>query len=147
MAATGLQTTKGLYFTFTLLGLVCLASSLMTKDELERIKEIVHGIQENIDKNEAMKESTMADYEKLENQSLNIIVKVVERLKKMEIELLVDIPSPDGFLETFKGYLEKAKTFLKRRSEVQAAEHEEVYRRNRELEGFIEFHEGKQAEL
>ena len=34
MAAAGFRTTKGLYFTFTLLCLVCLASSLKDKDQL-----------------------------------------------------------------------------------------------------------------
>ena len=49
MAATGLQTTKGLYFTFTLLCLVCLTQqSLMTKDEL------VHKLLLSIENNEIL---------------------------------------------------------------------------------------------
>eukprot|EP00064_Thunnus_orientalis_P017592 superscaffoldBa00003785_g17676 len=97
MAAAGVRTTKGLYFTLTLLCLVCLASSLTDKDQL-------------------------AHYES-EGRMMNIMEQTVALMKKSLTNVPDDFPPMEGLLESVNGFMEKTKTYLEReRAEFDARE-------------------------
>ncbi|CAK6967921.1 uncharacterized protein LOC127379198 isoform X11 [Scomber scombrus] len=143
MAAAGVQTTKGLYFTFTLLCLVCLASSLMPKDELEKLILQMKQIQQQQD-------SVKADYESMGTYLRHIdgYLKIMEQLEVWvkKSDLPDNFPSMDGILQNIKD-LEKLKTYLGRENEELGAKIEKTDEKFRKTMKLIKFLEENQAEL
>lgn len=95
----------------------------------------------------AKQELIMASIEGELNESVNEAVQAVESLKTIVKGFSDDFPSPDGLLEEFKDFMEKATTFLDREMRKSGAQLEQLYKEIRKTKAYIKFHEGNQAEL
>ncbi|CAK6967922.1 uncharacterized protein LOC127379198 isoform X11 [Scomber scombrus] len=144
MAAAGFQTTKGLYFTFTLLCLVCLASSVKSDDELEKLILQMKQIQQE-------QVSVKANYESIGThlRHFDDYLKIMEQLEAWvkKSDLPDDFPSMDGLLQNAKDFMEKLKTYLGRENEELGAKIDKSDEKFRNTMKLIKFLEEKQAEL
>ncbi|KAK9524591.1 hypothetical protein VZT92_016971 [Zoarces viviparus] len=108
MAAAALSSSRGvaggLYILFTLLCLVCLASSRIDDDKLKVIKENNQKIQQNLD-NVKVKRAALSEFV---SEQMSFFEKVSDQ-------------SPDDFLP-LKETLEKFKTFIDYQNELLDAE-------------------------
>ncbi|CAK6967917.1 uncharacterized protein LOC127379198 isoform X4 [Scomber scombrus] len=112
MAAAGVHTTKGLYFTFTLLGLVCLASSVKPDDELEKLKLEMKQVQQK--QQDCMK----VDYESVDTY----------------LELFDDIPQAAKMLQKSKDFMKNFEWIIE---ELDTEKGDEIKRNLTKLAEFL----------
>ncbi|KAF3697622.1 hypothetical protein EXN66_Car013302 [Channa argus] len=122
---TGARTTKGLFFIFTLLLLVCIASSLTDQDKLEDYKSRISFLYDFLDK----------------------------KFKEMDLKLILlehasaDFPPLLELIEITKRFTKNVYIYMKRKEENFAEEIENGEKKLEEMRNFIKFHEANQAEL
>ncbi|XP_071333937.1 uncharacterized protein [Trachinotus anak] len=142
-AVAGVTTTKGLFLIFSLLGLVCFASSLMDKDELEELKEEFEEIQNELDKLKTEHKFKVAITSEL-FKSMEQNVTLMETEMK---ELVPDFPPLQTYLEDMRHFMEQTKAYTYRKYEEFDAKMEAAEKELRKMKNLVKFLEEKQAEL
>lgn len=138
----GFRTTKGLFFIFTLLCLVCLASSQLDKMKLEYFKENHQKLQQDLDTLKAER----VTFAQLMSDSMNLMDPLIALVKKTS-EALPDFQPMEGFVVNIKGILEKTKNYVDRQNEKLDARIESSEQKLGTLKKVIEFLEEQLAEL
>lgn len=138
----GFRTTKGLFFIFTLLCLVCLASSQVDKMKLEYFKENHQKLQQDLD---TLKAERVA-IAQLMSDSMNLMDPLIALVKKTS-EASPDFPPMEGFVVNIKGILEKTKNYVDRQNEELDARIESSEQKLGTLKKVIKILEEQLAEL
>ncbi|KAG8006251.1 hypothetical protein GBF38_005478 [Nibea albiflora] len=134
---------KGPFFIFTLLCLVCFVSSLIEKDQLEKLKE---GYQ----KTQALLDNVKADYKSGMDTTLEGIDSFMSFFEPLA-EVMKD--AAPGFsplkeqLENTKSFMEKTKAYTDDKFVEIGAEIEKLERKHEKMRKLIKFLEEQQAEL
>ncbi|KAM7366113.1 hypothetical protein PAMP_015581 [Pampus punctatissimus] len=139
--------TKCLYFTFTLLCLLYLASALTDKDQLEKYKDDMLKLQEKTDRLKAWYESELDTYLRLINDQMNILKQMTALLKKVSTDSDDDFLPFEGLYENLMGFMENTKAYVENKKEDFSAQIEELEKKIRKQKKLIEFLEENQAEL
>ncbi|KAF1380484.1 hypothetical protein PFLUV_G00164210 [Perca fluviatilis] len=114
MAAAALSRSRaaagGLYFLLTLLGLVCITSSLIDNKKMENMMESLKKAQQNLEKLKAEKDTPS----ELMSEYMNFMEPMTALFKRFSKDLPDDFPPVDGFMENIKGFMENIKTYVDR---------------------------------
>lgn len=143
----GVRATKGLFFIFTLLSLVCLASSWIEKGDLKTLKENLEKSQQKLDSLKANYNSDMAFSSDIMNDYMRLMDKMIAREKKNSAALPNDFPSVEGLLQTAKGFMENTKAYVDWYNEKNVIEIENLEQRIAKYKKNLEYLEDKEADL
>ncbi|XP_051284470.1 uncharacterized protein LOC127379198 isoform X9 [Dicentrarchus labrax] len=142
----GVTATRGLLFIFSLLYLVCLASSFIDKDQLERQKENVQKAEQQILKSLKYK-SEMASSLELINEYMGYLDPMIALVKKTTGTSPDDFPPVDGLLQSVKAVMEKTKSYMEDNNVKLGAELKNMEKDLEKNKKYINFLEELQAEL
>ncbi|KAA8582505.1 hypothetical protein FQN60_006176 [Etheostoma spectabile] len=135
--------TGGLYFLFTLLCLVCLASSLIDNKKLEDMKEKLKTAQQKLDKLKVEKDTPS----ELISHYMTIFEPIMALMKTTSEELPDGFPSLDGFMENTKDFIWKLKTFVDKENVAMDARIAKLQKDLEKAKNIVKALEGYQAEL
>ncbi|TDG99844.1 hypothetical protein EPR50_G00198410 [Perca flavescens] len=133
----------GLYFLLTLLGLVCLTSSLVDNKKLENMMESLKEARQNLEKLKAEKDTPP----ELISEYMSFMEPMMEFSKRLSKYLPDDFPPMDGLMENIKGFMEKTKTYVDRENVKMDAKIAKLEKNLENVEKIIKALKGYQAEL
>ncbi|XP_051284479.1 uncharacterized protein LOC127379198 isoform X15 [Dicentrarchus labrax] len=108
----GVTATRGLLFIFSLLCLVCLASSFIDKDTLEKQKEDLQKAEQQLESLKEQYKLEMASSLELIDEYMGYLDPMMALVKKTTGTSPDDFPPMDALLQSVKAYMEKTKSYV-----------------------------------
>ncbi|XP_051284478.1 uncharacterized protein LOC127379198 isoform X14 [Dicentrarchus labrax] len=143
----GVTATRGLLFIFSLLYLVCLASSFIDKDQLEKLKENVQKAEQQLESLKEKYKLEMASSLELINEYMGYLDPMIALVKKATGTSPDDFPPVDALLQSVKANMEKTKSYVEDQKVKLGAELENLEKDLEKQKKLIKFLEEQQGEL
>ncbi|KAK9524590.1 hypothetical protein VZT92_016970 [Zoarces viviparus] len=147
MAAAALSSSRGvaggLYILFTLLCLVCLASSWTYDEELKNIKEGIQKAEQHLKNVKAQR----AAFSEFMSEAMTFNEAMTSFAEKVSEKSPDDSLPLKGILESARRLMEESKTYVDKQNELMDAEVADSERKLGELKTFVRKLEENQAEL
>ncbi|KAI9538122.1 hypothetical protein NQZ68_017855 [Dissostichus eleginoides] len=96
----------GLFFLFTLLGLVCTAASLMDENKLKHFKELLQDEEQDLEKAKAQRDTNS----EIINNYVSLLDPIMALVKKSSAGPLDYAAFVEEFLESVKGFMEETES-------------------------------------
>ncbi|CAK6967923.1 uncharacterized protein LOC127379198 isoform X4 [Scomber scombrus] len=140
--AAGVRTTKGLYFIFTLLCLVCLASSLTITERLEKAKKMLKNLEQKTAKAKAEYESNHGFHSEMMDEYMQFMDPLIAITEQTAPYLpLLEL------MDKLKIVMKKSKVYMDKSGEEMAAHFRSREQKVREYKQLIKYLEEKHNEL
>ncbi|XP_051284465.1 uncharacterized protein LOC127379198 isoform X3 [Dicentrarchus labrax] len=143
----GVTATRGLLFIFSLLYLVCLASSFIDKDQLEKQKEDLQKAEQKLESLKEKYKLEMASSLELIDEYMGYLDPMIALVKETTGTSPDDFPPVDGLLQSVKAYMEKTKSYVEDKKVKLGAELENLEKDLEKQKKLIKFLEEQQGEL
>ncbi|XP_051284473.1 uncharacterized protein LOC127379198 isoform X12 [Dicentrarchus labrax] len=143
----GVTATRGLFFIFSLLCLVCLASSFIDEDQLEKLKENVQKAEQQLESLKEKYKLEMASSLELINEYMGYLDPMIALVKKATGTSPDDFPPVDALLQSVKANMEKTKSYVEDQKVKLGAELENLEKDLEKQKKLIKFLEEQQGEL